>query len=90
MPRKKHRIFNAQKSFRKEFKRQIRFAIIAATGFLIAFSWRNAVYNSSRDLVDKFTDVADVVLSEIYTAVFITLMGVLLIILSSRILREKR
>ncbi len=90
MPRKKYRIFNAKKSFRKEFKRQLRFAIIAAIGFLIAFSWRNALYRSANSIVEKFTDLADVVLSEIYTALFITFVGVVLLLISSKILKEKR
>lgn len=32
------RIFQTKRSFRKEFKRQIKLAIIAAVGFTVAFS----------------------------------------------------
>lgn len=84
------RIFNVKRSFRKEVARQVRLAIIAAIGFTIAFAWRDAIYNSSKELVKKFTEAANVALTEIYTAIFITIAGVLLIFLSSRFLREKR
>lgn len=90
MPRRKYRIFSIRRSFKKEFKRQLRFAIMAAVGFLIAFAWRNAIYNSSRDIVEKFLEVANTPLTEVYTAIFITLMGVALIFLTSKFLRDKR
>lgn len=92
MPKKryKHKIFHVKRTFKKEFKRQLRFAIIAAIGFIIAFSWRDAIYNSANSIVEKFTDVAGVVLSEIYTAVFITLVGVAVLLISSKFLKEKR
>ena len=90
MSRRKNRLFSIRRSFKKEFKRQLRFAIMAAVGFIIAFAWRNAIYNSSRDLVEKFIEVANTPLTEIYTAIFITFMGVGLIFFTSKFLRDKR
>lgn len=90
MPRKRYGLFSIRRSFKKEFKRQLRFAIMAAIGFTIAFAWRDAVYNSSRDLVEKFIEVANVTLTEIYTAMFITIIGVILLFLSSKFLRDGR
>lgn len=83
------RKFQVRKSFKKEFKKQLRFAIMAAIGFTIAFAWRDAVYNSASSVVDKFTNAADFVLSEIYTAIFITIIGVVLLLFTSKILKDK-
>ena len=84
------RVFRVRRSFKKEFKRQLRFAITAAIGFTIAFSWRNAVYNASYSIVDKFASAASSALSEAYTAIFITLVGVAVIFLTSKILRDRK
>ena len=85
-----HRIFHIKKSFKKEFKRQLRLAIIAAIGFTIAFSWRNAVYNSSKELIKKFSDFAGTVLTEFYTAIFITFLGVVILLATSKFLKDKK
>ena len=84
------RILKTKKSFRKELKRQLKWAIAAAVGFLIAFAWRDAIYNAVHDMVEKFEDSTMGMTSEISTALFITIVGVLIIILSSRLLRDKR
>lgn len=86
---KRYRLFHVRRSFKKEFKKQIRFAIMAAIGFIIAFAWRDAIYNSSSYIVDKFIDAAEVVLSEIYTAIFITIVGVLFLLFTSKLLRDR-
>lgn len=82
-------VFRIKKSFKKEFKRQIRLAIIAAVGFLIAFSWRDAIYNSSQKFVEKVTSATGDILTEFYTALFVSLLGVFLILISSKFLKEK-
>jgi len=84
------RILKTKKSFRKEFKRQLKYAIAAAVGFLIAFAWRDAIYNAVHEIIQRFEDSTKVMASEISTAVFITVVGVLIIIISSRLLRDKR
>ena len=89
MRRKITRSIRAGKKFRREFKKQIRFVIMAAVGFIIAFAWRDAIYNSSSYIVDKFIDAADVVLSEIYTAIFITVIRVLFLLFTSKLLRDR-
>ena len=84
------RILKTKKSFRKEFRRQLKYAIAAAVGFLIAFAWRDAIYNAVHEVVSKFEETTKGMTSEISTAVFITIVGVLIILISSRLLREKR
>lgn len=77
-----------KKSFKKEFKRQIKYAIAAAVGFTIAFAWKDSIYNAINDIVERFSESARHVISGIYTAIIVTVIGVLIIILSSKLLRE--
>ena len=82
-------IFAKKKSFKREFKRQIRMAITAAVGFTIAFAWRNAVFDTFLNFVAKFLDVEkNHYLTESYTAILITFIGVIIIYFSSKILRD--
>jgi len=83
------RKFKVRRSLRKEFKSQVRFALIAAVGFVIAFAWRNTIWDSSRLLIEKFSTAAGVVLTDVYTALFITFFGVILLIITSKLLKDK-
>ncbi|MEK6890040.1 MAG: DUF5654 family protein [Nanoarchaeota archaeon] len=84
------KIFAKRRSFRLEFKRQLRLAIMAAIGFTIAFAWREAIFATFQDFVSRFLDVSpEHYLSQTYTAITITLAGVLLIFFTSKILRDK-
>ncbi len=77
------------KSFKKEFKKQLRFAITAAIGFSIAYAWRNAIYDSMQNYVARILDVVpNHYLTEVYTALTLTALGVLLIFITSQILSE--
>ena len=80
-------ILNTKKSFRKEFKRQLRYAIAAAVGFMIAFSWRETIIASTKEIVERLTEASGNIVN-VYNSLFITLIGVLIIILSSKILEE--
>ena len=74
-------------SIRSEFKHQLKLGIIAAIGFTIAFAWRDAVFNSVQNIVERFTETTSLVLSNILTAVFITFIGVIVIYITSKILK---
>jgi len=83
------KILKHKRSFRREFKRQIKMAIIAAIGFTIAFAWREAIFATFQDFVARFLDVSpDHYLSSNYTAFAITIAGVLIIIITSKLLRD--
>jgi TRAP-type C4-dicarboxylate transport system permease small subunit len=83
------KIFKKKKSFKKEFKRQLRMAILAAIGFTIAFSWKEAIFNTFQNFVSRFLDISPThYLSQNYTALVITLAGVLIIFFTSRLLRD--
>lgn len=84
------KILQTKRSFRAEFKRQIRLAITAAIGFSIAYAWREAIFDTFLSFVTRFLDLNENhYLTETYTAVLITIAGVLIILLTSRILRER-
>ena len=86
----KMEMLKTKKSFRKEFKRQLRYAIAAAVGFLIVFAWRDAIIESTKNLIEKFTETTKTTLTNTYTAIVLTIIGVLIIIISSKFLREKK
>ena len=81
--------FDIKRSFGQEFKRQIRLAVVAAIGFTIAFAWRNAVFDAFQTYVARILDVqVGHYLTEVYTAIAITIAGVILIFFTSKILKE--
>jgi len=82
--------FKTHRSFRKEFRRQLRLAIIAAIGFSVAFAWRNAIFKIFLEFTSRFLDIPqNHYLTETYTAISITIAGVILISITSKLLREK-
>lgn len=82
------RLFKTKSSFRKEFRRQLRYAIAAACGFLIIFAWRDAIYNITRNVVEKFTETARIATTDFFTAMLLTIICVLIIIASSKLLKD--
>jgi len=83
------RILKTKRSFKKEFKRQLKWAIAAAVGFTIAYAWRDAVLVSMKDIIAKLAASNQAALTSIYSALIITFIGVLIILASSRLLRDK-
>jgi len=71
--------------FLKELRRQIRLAIAAAIGFVIAFAWKDTIIRMVGDYYSNLNKVMPIG-SSILTSLTITLIGVLLILLSSRLL----
>jgi hypothetical protein len=82
-------ITNTSRSFKKEFKKQLRFAITAAIGFSIAFAWRESIFDTFLNFVSRFLDLnPSHYLTEVYTAIVITIIGVIIIFLTSKILKD--
>lgn len=87
---KYHHLLKTKRSFKQEFKKQMRFAITAAIGFTIAFSWREAVFDMFLNFTSRVLDLSiDHYSTKIYAAILITLLGVILIFITSKILKEK-
>jgi putative Mn2+ efflux pump MntP len=64
-------------------------AILAAVGFVIAFAWKEAIFDTFQSFVSRFLDVPiGHYLSQTYTATAITLAGVILIFITSKLLRD--
>ncbi len=82
------RLLKTKKNFRTEFKRQLRYAIAAAVGFLIIFAWRDAIINATKSLVEKITQTTAFATINIATALLITIVGVFVIIISSKLLKD--
>lgn len=83
------KVLQTRRSFKKEFRRQIKLAIIAAIGFTVAFAWRQAIFDAFQSFVTRFLDVQPShYLSETYSALAITLAGVLLIFITSKLLSD--
>jgi putative Mn2+ efflux pump MntP len=82
-------ILKTNKSFKKEFRHQIRLAIVAAIGFSVAFAWREAIFSFFQSFVSRFLDLEPGhYMTEIWTSIAITVAGVLLIMLTSKLLKE--
>lgn len=83
------KLLKTSRSFRREFRRQLRLAIAAAIGFTIAFAWRNAVYDAFQNWVARLLDVTlGHYLTEIYAALAITVIGILVIYFTSYLLKD--
>lgn len=77
------------RSFIKEFKKQLRFAITAAIGFSIAFAWRESIFDTFLNFVSRFMDIPPAhYLTEVYTALTITIFGVIIVFITSKILKD--
>jgi xanthine/uracil/vitamin C permease (AzgA family) len=85
----KFKLKRGRKSFKKELKRQLKYAIAAGVGLLIAYAWKEAIFNSAEEIIEKIVNNSKETISSISTSVLITIIGVLIILLSARLLREK-
>ena len=75
------------KNFKGEFRKQIRLALAAAVGFIIAFAWKDFVFKITGDFLSKVLKLSAIT-SALAVSIFLTFIGVLIILISSRILRE--
>ena len=75
------------KNFQGEFRKQIRLALAAAVGFIIAFAWKDFVFKITGDFLSKVLKLSAIT-SALAVSIFLTFIGVLIILISSRILRE--
>jgi len=75
--------------FRKEFREELVIAITAAFGFLVALSWRSPIKKSIDGLIEKLGLVGKAVYIEYLSALVITLLAVLVLMMVSRWKSEK-
>lgn len=70
--------------FKKEFRREVVVGVTAAFAFLIALSWRNPIQKSVDSLVTNFGLTGKAIYIEYLSALIITLLAVLVLMLISR------
>ncbi len=88
MKKKLIRSWKAGIQFKKEFRRQIRMLIVVALGFTIAFSWRQTIFDASQAFVQFATHIRGSTTLSILTSLFITILGVLLVYLTTHFLKD--
>jgi len=76
-----------KKKFGKEFKEHLRIGLTAATGFVIAFAWREPLIIFINDFVLKYINNTAEFQAGIISAFIITILGVLFIWFLSRVLK---
>jgi len=81
-------LFVHGESFKKEFKKQVRMIIVFTLGFTIAFTWRQTIFDLSLNLVTFLTKIKNSSELSILTSILITLFSLILIILTSHLLKE--
>jgi chorismate mutase len=82
------RLIKTKRNFRKEFKRQLRYAIAAAVGFVIIYAWKESILDMTNNLVEKIQETTAIASSDIASALIISIAGVLIIIISSKLLKD--
>jgi len=71
-------------AFKKEFKKQLVVAISSAFGFLIALSWRDAIASSIQSMVIKMGVSEKIIYYQFLSAIIITILSVLGLIVVSK------
>ncbi|MBS3089604.1 hypothetical protein J4461_01850 [Candidatus Pacearchaeota archaeon] len=75
-------------NFRREFKKELRLIIVVTLGFTIAFTWRQTVFDTAQDFVQRLTHIQSSAALSILTSGFITLISLIIILLTSKLLRD--
>ncbi len=88
MKKRLYRFFVKGQSHEREFKNQLRLLILFTLGFTIAFTWRQTIFDISQTFVQFLTNITNLNSLTVLTSIFITLISVLLIYLTSYFLRE--
>ena len=68
-----------QKKFVGQFKENLRIGLSAAVGFVIAFAWREPIWDFLNGFVLKYVKATAGLQAGIYSALIITIIGVIII-----------
>ena len=82
------RFFRASRKFRKEYRKELRTLIIVTLGFTIAFTWRQTLFDISQSFVQWITHVQTSASSSLMASIFITLVCLSLIWVTSHLIKE--
>ncbi len=75
--------------FKREFRREIRLLIIITLGFTIAFTWRQTIFDASQLIVNFFLHIDNSTSLSILASLFITLLSILIVYLTSHLLKDQ-
>jgi len=74
-------------NFKREFRKQLRLALAAAAGFIVALAWKDFIFKATGDFLSKFLELNPLT-SAFAVSIFLTFIGVLIIWISSKLLKE--
>ncbi len=77
------------KSFKREFRRQLRLLIIITLGFTIAFTWRQTIFDLSLNFVSYLTNIENGSELDILTSALITAVSLIIIYITAHILKDR-
>jgi len=76
------------KSFRKDFRKQLKTLVVVGAGFTIAFTWRQTIFDISKRIVEFVTNIKDSSVLSIATSIFTTIFSLLLVLLVIYLLKD--
>ena len=80
--------FFRDKFFQRELKREVRMFIVVAIGFTIAFTWRQTIFDTALNIVQRIFSLGGEVTSSMMASILITLIGLVLIPLTAKFLKD--
>ncbi len=81
---------SSTRKFRNEFKKQTLIAITGAFAFLIALTWRTPIQKSIDKIILRLGLTGQTVYYEYLAAIFMTIIGVIVLIFISKWAVEKK
>ncbi|MEK6889411.1 MAG: hypothetical protein AABW80_04885 [Nanoarchaeota archaeon] len=76
--------------FKKEVKHEIRLLLLFTLGFTIAFTWRQTIFDATSEVIKYIFHPNGIFSLSILTSVLITLVSLILILVFSKILKDKQ
>jgi hypothetical protein len=80
--------FFKDKFFRKELKKEARIFIVVAVAFSVAFAWRQTIFDAALVAVNNLFTINGEIKASILASTLITLIGIIIILLSSKLLKD--
>jgi len=79
----------SRNGYRREFRRELRLLIVVTLGFTIGFTWRETIFDFSWVFIQWLTHAERAPALSLLTSLFITLISLGLIYLTSYFLKER-
>ncbi len=86
--RKKISRYFSRNGYRREFRHELRLLIIVTLGFTIGFTWRETIFDFSWAFIQWLTHAEKAPALSALTSIFITLVCIGLIYLTSYLLKD--